>query len=146
MNSDATPPLLNVRFRVEIEGLPSTGVVEVIFPEARILPGKGKTPVVQYSPLTLRRGMTASGDWYRWGDAARRSPAAASKRVSVVVVDSVRRDKNRWMFSAVVPAAYTVSHLNALQSELLMETLELSVGGFTIAFEDQPSAKTSRSR
>jgi phage tail-like protein len=153
MHTGLTEPFLNARFRVEIEGLPSTGVVEVIFPEGRIVPRtgpkgtKGKVRV-QYGPLTLRRGMTASGDWYRWWDTARRSATAAAKRVHVVLIDSQLRDLTRWTFSGVVPSAYAVSHLNALQSELLMETLELSVAGFTMASgaqQSEPPVRRKRS-
>jgi phage tail-like protein len=146
MPTGLTEPFLNARFRVEIEGLSRTGVVEVIFPEGRILPGKSNRRI-QYSPLTLRRGMTASSEWYRWWDGARRSATATAKRVTVVLLDSERRDLTRWTFTGVVPSAYAVSHLNALQSEPLMETLELSVGGLTVAFGNhasQPSPRRKR--
>jgi T4-like virus tail tube protein gp19 len=127
-------PLLNARFRIEIEGLPGTGATEVIFPEARIVGLRGKTRTVQYGTLTIRRGMTTSSDWYQWWDRARRSAAAARKEVSVVVMDGVRADVTRWTFASALPSAYSVSPLNALGSEPLIETLELSVGGLTMAF------------
>jgi len=127
-------PLLNARFRIEIEGLPGTSATEVIFPEARIVGLRGKTKAVQYGSLTIRRGMTTSSDWYQWWDRARRSPAAARKEVSVVVMDSQRADATRWTFAKTLPSAYSVSPLNALGSDALIETLELSVGGLTMAF------------
>ena len=127
-------PLLNARFRIEVEGLPGTGALEVIFPEARIVGLRGKARTVQYGSLTIRRGMTSSSDWYQWWDRARRSPAAARKDVSVVVMDSLRADAARWTFANAMPSAYSVSPLNALGSEPLIETLELSVGEMTMAF------------
>lgn len=127
-------PLLNARFRIEIEGLSETGATEVIFPEARIVGLRGKTNAVQYGSLTIRRGMTTSSDWYQWWDRARRSPTAARKEVSVVVMDSQRADAARWTFAKALPSAYSVSPLNALGSEPLIETLELSVTGLTMAF------------
>jgi len=127
-------PLLNARFRIEIEGLSGTGATEVIFPEARIVGPRGKARTVQYGSLTIRRGMTSSSDWYQWWDRARRSPAAARKDVSVIVMDSLRADAARWTFAKALPSAYSVSPLNALGSEPVIETLELSVGGMTIAF------------
>jgi hypothetical protein len=127
-------PLLNARFRIEIEGLSGTAATEVIFPEARIVGLRGKARTVQYGSLTIRRGMTSSSDWYQWWDRARRSPAAARKDVSVVVMDSLRADAARWTFAKAVPSAYSVSSLNALGSEPLIETLELSVGGLTMSF------------
>ena len=132
MTTDQRDPFLNTRFRVEIEDLPHSGVVEVVLPECRIVGKRGRTTVVQYGALTLKRGMTASNDWYRWWDAAR-TPAAARRTVVVVLMDRLGADVQRWTFSRTVPAAYAVSPLNAIQGETLMETLELSVGGFSLA-------------
>jgi T4-like virus tail tube protein gp19 len=130
-------PLLNALFRIEVEGLPGAGAIEVIFPEARIVGLRGKARTVQYGSLTIRRGMTSSSDWYQWWDRARRWPTAARKEVSVVVMDSQRADAARWTFAKVLPSAYSVSPLNALGSEPLIETLELSVGEMTMAFGPQ---------
>ena len=127
-------PLLNARFRVEIQGLPGTGATEVIFPEARIVRPRGKTPVVQYGTLTIRRGMTTSSDWYQWWDRARRSAKPTPKEVRIIVMDRTRADVTRWTFSGAAPSGYLVSPLNALSGETILETLELTVGGLTIAF------------
>jgi len=143
MNADQRDPFLNTRFRVEIEGLPHSGVVEVVFPESRIVGRRGRTTVVRYGALTLKRGMTGSSDWYRWWDAAR-TPAAARKTVVVVLIDRLGADVQRWTFSRTLPAAYAVSPLNAVQGETLMETLELSVGGFRLAFGTEPHAGQDR--
>ena len=132
MGIEDREPLLNARFRVEIEGLPASGVVEVIFPEARITSADGNARV-QYGPLTMRRGMTTSSDWYRWWDSARGS-AAAKRRVTIVLMDRLQADVHRWTFSDALPSAYAVSPLNALRGEPLIETLELSVGGFDVSF------------
>jgi len=134
MSTDEREPFVNVRFRVEIEGLQGTGATEVIFPEARIVEGQGKARVVQYGALTIRRGMTTSSEWYQWWDDARASATAGRKRVTVVLMDRLRADVNRWTFFEALPSGYCVSQLNALGGEPLIETLELSVGGFTVAF------------
>jgi hypothetical protein len=127
-------PLLNARFRVEIQGLTGTGATEVIFPEARIIRPRGKTPVVQYGTLTIRRGMTSSSDWYEWWDRARRSSKPTSREVRIIVMDTARADVTRWTYSSATPSGYLVSPLNALGGEVIVETLELTVGGLTIAF------------
>lgn len=134
MSIDEREPLVNVRFRVEIEGLQGTGATEVIFPEARIVKGRGKARAVQYGHLTIRRGMTTSNEWYQWWDRARTSATAGRKRVTVVLMDRLRADVNRWTFSDARPSGYFVSPLNALAGEPLIETLELSVGGFKVEF------------
>jgi len=59
-------PFGNMRFRVEIDGISGDGAFEVVFPEARIAGRGRKGRHVLYSPLILRRGLTASCDWYAW--------------------------------------------------------------------------------
>jgi len=143
MNSDVREPFVNARFRVEIEGLQGTGATEVIFPEARIVEGRTKTRAVQYTNLTLRRGLTSSGEWYHWWERARASAKAGGKTVSVVLMDASRNDVARWTFLDALPAAYSVSPLHALGSEPLIETLELSVGGLHAAFGDAAGQSSS---
>lgn len=140
MRTDTPEPLLNARFRVEIDGLTTAAAIEVIFPDARIVEDGERSRAVQFGTLTLRRGMTASGDWYRWWDAARGSRAEAARRVVIVLMDPANTEVNRWTYTGAVPSAYHVSPLNALRSELVIETLELSVSGFSLAFgADGPS-------
>lgn len=130
-------PLTGARFRVEIDGLAGVAAVEVVFPEARIVTARGKR-LVRYGPLTLRRALTASTDWYRWWDSARRPRARARdvrRTVRVILIDRLDADVNRWTFPAAEPMAYTISPLNALLSAPPIETIELSVGGFDAAFD-----------
>ena len=141
MSIDDRELLLNARFRVEIEGLPATGVVEVVLPEARIV-GGATARTVQYGPLTLRRALTASSDWYRWWHSAR-GARAPRKQVAVVVLDREQAERTRWTFAGTLPSAYSVSPLNAARAEVLIETLELTVTGLTIGFDatsDSPAA------
>ena len=133
-SSDAREPFVNARFRVEIEGLQGTGATEVIFPEARIVEGRRKTSAVQYTTLTLRRGLTSSGEWYHWWDRARVSARAGRKTVSVVLMDAVRTGVVRWTFLDAVPVAYAVSPLHALGNQPLIETLEVSVRGMRASY------------
>ena len=132
--SNNRDPLVNARFRVEIDGLPGTGATEVIFPEARIVTAGRKRRAVQYGTLTIRRGMTASSEWYDWWDRARKSATAGRRNVSIVLMDAERTDVTRWVFSGAQPSGYLVSPLNALGREPLIETLELSVAGLKMAF------------
>jgi phage tail-like protein len=139
MSTNRRDPFVNARFRVEIDGLAHTGATEIIFPEARIVSEPRKPRIVQYGLLVLRRGMTRSADWYDWWDRARTSANPDPRNISVVLMDASRADVTRWMFSAAVPSAYSVSPLNALGNQPLIETLELSVGGLAIAFGDAAS-------
>jgi phage tail-like protein len=135
--SSRAEPLTGARFRVEIDGLPDVSAVEIVFPEGRIVSERGKR-LVRYGPLTLRRALTGSTDWYRWWDSARRPRARARdvrRTVRVILIDRSHADVNRWTFPAAEPTAYSMSPLNALVSAPLIETIELSVGGFEAAFD-----------
>lgn len=133
-------PLTGAMFRVEIDGVSDVRAVEVVFPESRIASSRG-TRVVQYGPLMLRRGLTASGDWYQWWDEARRPRARnIARTVRVTLLDRFQSDVNRWTFLETVPTSYSVSPLNASVSAPLIETLELSVRGFDAEFDLSPRA------
>ena len=131
---ELSQPFANMRFRVEIEGLTGTGAVEVIFPEARIVAAGGRSRRNRFGALTLRRGLTQSSEWYDWWSAARPTPRA----VSVVLLDANGADAVRWIYSRARPVAYLLSGLNALGNEALVESLELTVGGFAAAFPGTP--------
>lgn len=123
-------PFGNMRFRLEIEGLPGSGAVEVIFPEARLLPRARKAGAAQYGPLIVKRGLTASRDWHGWWDAARRDKLIPRRAVRVTLLDDSGVPASAWEFSDASPVAYQLSPLNALGNEVVIETLELSVGSF----------------
>lgn len=123
-------PFGNMRFRVEIEGLPGGGAVEVIFPEARIAATPRKAGAVQYGSLIVRRGLTLSRDWYDWWDAARRGRRPPKKTVRVMLLDAAGADAGGWLYRDAVPVAYHLSPLNALGNAPVIESLELSVGDF----------------
>jgi len=140
---DAPEPFVNTRFRVQIEGLRGTGALEVVLPEARIARTSRRAAVTRYGSLILKRGLTRSAEWYDWWDRARRSKTAAKRSVSVVLIDARGEDANRWTFSDARPLAYHVSALNALGGEVLVETLELAVGGLKADYS-APAQSDSR--
>jgi phage tail-like protein len=119
-----------MRFRLEIDGLPESGALEVIFPEARLLPRARKAGAAQYGVLIIKRGLTASRDWHGWWDAARRDKRAPRRRVRVTLLDDSGAAGAAWEFGDAAPVAYQLSPLNALGNEAVIETLELSVGSF----------------
>ena len=137
-------PLGNMRFAVEIEGVPGTGALEVIFPEARLLGQPRKAGAVQYGRLILKRGLTPSPDWYDWWDAARRGKRPLKKTVRVTVLDTAGAEATGWLFRDATPVAYQLSPLHALGNEPMIESLELSVGDF--AAQRRVRAATSGAR
>jgi len=142
-------PLGNMRFRLEIEGLPGSGAVEVIFPEARLAGGRRKAGAVQYGSLIVKRGLTVSRDWYDWWDAARRGKRPPKKTARVTLLDAAGADAGGWLFRDATPVTYQLSPLNALGNEPVIETLELAVGHFEAdrgapAVSDRPKSRPRR--
>ena len=146
-------PFTNVRFRVEIDGMKGTGALEVFFPEAQIatdaasgVDETGRPASAHYGHLTLRRGLTTSGEWYKWWDEARQSKATRGRTVKIVLIDEQGADANRWVFGGTRPFRYHVSSLNARGEEILTETLELAVGGFEAIYGRRSSEASRPSR
>ena len=137
-------PFLNMRFRVEIEGLRETGVVEVAFPHARIERARQRVRA-SYGNLILRRGLGDLQDWHAWWDEARRTPRAPARTITVTLLNESGENARRWTFDRATPMAYSVSSLNALGNEVVIETLELTVEGFAASSGPAPS-KRRRSR
>jgi phage tail-like protein len=129
MAREALTPFLNMRFRVEIEGMPESGVVEVVFPEARVAEDKRGKVRTTFGRLFLRRGVSHSRDWLTWWEEARRARKKLSRNITVTLLDASGRDLQRWTFRNSRPVAYSLSNLNALSQEVLIETLEIAVGG-----------------
>jgi phage tail-like protein len=129
MDRSASEPFLNMRFRVEIDGMRETGVLEVVFPAAR-LGGQLKNGIrARYGTMFLKRGVGRSQEWYAWWDQARRRKTVA-RSVTVTLLDEAGSSAQRWTFRNTRPVAYSISNLDALGHEALTETLEVSVGGF----------------
>jgi len=128
MAREASTPFLNMRFRVEIEGMPDSGVVEVVFPEARLVEDKRGKVRTTYGRLFLRRGVSHSRDWQAWWEDNRKSRKKVSRSIAVSLLDASGSDVQRWMFRNSRPVAYSLSNLNALVHEVLIETLEIAVG------------------
>ena len=133
MDRSASEPLLNMRFRVQIDGLRETGVLEVVFPTARIGQQVKNGIRARYGTMFLKRGVGRSQEWYAWWNKARRVRKTVARSVTVTLLDEAGSSAHRWTFRNTRPVAYSISNLNALGHEALTETLELSVGGFDAA-------------
>ena len=127
-------PYPSHRFRVEVEGIESSGALSVVLPEARIVTGAGSLPEVECGLLVLTRGQSSSSDWYEWWNQSRRPTSSTGRSVSVVLLDAEGRDVLRWNYGGARPIAYRVSPLHALESGVLAESLEIAVTTFDAAF------------
>ena len=136
-------PYPNMNFTVDlgtgvIEG-PDAGLIEIIFPEARIQvneyrngsdkvtePVKALT-LTHYGNLLLRRGAVGSLNWYQWWNEARNGNPVVARNVVVRLLDEDRGQVVlTWIFFRALPANYQFSPLNALSGETLIENLELA--------------------
>ena len=122
----------------EVDG-PAFGLLEVIFPEARLhvleyRNGNDRTnevrktqTVTRYGNLILRRGVIGSLNWYAWWSALRNGDQSA---VRTIRVNLMNEDQSAvvlmWRFLRAWPVNYQVSPLNALGGVSLTESLEVA--------------------
>lgn len=82
----------------------------------------------RYQNLTLKRGITDATEMWDWhqqivnGDIQR-------KTVSVVLLDSQRQEKWRWVFRDAYPVKWNGSDLNATSNTVVVESVELAHHG-----------------
>lgn len=132
--SQAAPPVqpfTSLRFAVAVEGVERTGAVEVVFPTARIIE-RARTRSVQFDPLLIRRGLTESTEWFDWWDQARRSARTRRRLVQVILLRPNGSEGLRWFFRDCRPISYSLSPLNALVGEPVIESLLLQVASFEL--------------
>lgn len=84
----------------------------------------------RYPNLTLKRGITDATGLWEWhqqvvdGDIQR-------KTVSVVLLDSKRQEKWRWVFRDAYPVKWNGSDLSATGNTVAVESVELAHHGMT---------------
>ena len=134
-------PYTGMNFLVDLgtgqtEG-PDAGLLEVIFPEARVQVleyrnGNDKSNEVirtqtlaRYGHLILKRGVIGSLTWYQWWSDVRNG----NRGVRNILVSLLNEDHSavvlNWKFFHALPVTYHFSPLNALGCEAFTETLEI---------------------
>ena len=117
---------------------PDAGLLEVIFPEARVevieyRNGNAKAneivkiqSLIKYGNVTLKRGVIGSLSWYAWWNEIRNG----AQTVRNVTVSLENEDHSAivlaWRFFHARPVMYQFSPLNALGCAAFTETLELA--------------------
>lgn len=132
-------PYLGFRFRVEIESLIVAGFSEVSGLEVDLQTEDyhegGKNQSVHVFPtrveqgtLTLRRGLTGSRDLWAWMvDATDGWPER--KNVRIFLLDSTGAPSRGWECREAFPVRWAGPDLQADQSDVAVEELELAHGG-----------------
>lgn len=127
-------PYRAFRFRLEIDGLQEAGFQSVggLSQESKIEPyregGVNDTEhqfvtLTTYPPLTLRRGLVNATlwDWYQDVIAGR----VERKTVAVVLLDENGDEVWRWICEFAFPSKWTGEELNAAESHIFAETIEI---------------------
>lgn len=90
---------------------------------ARKLPG-----LTKFSNLTLKRGLIGSLDLYEWIEQIKNGAPDAYRNVRVSLLSEDRSTVvMTWLFSRAFPVQYEFSTLKADETQVVVETLELSV-------------------
>lgn len=118
---------------------PNTGLLEVVFPEARLVvtdyrPGNSKTPEpqkvqtgVEYGTLILRRTVNGSLDWYQWWNEFRNGSTGNTRSVTIHLMnEDLSNVVLTWKFFRARPVNHLFSNLTGLGGELFVESLELA--------------------
>jgi phage tail-like protein len=136
-----TDPYRGFRFRVEISGLQVAGFSEATIPDVTIDTveyREGTDPAYKRSlsgltthgPLTLKKGLTDSMDLYNWHQTVSEKGSTflgAKKNLSLILIDADGTDKVRWDVINAWPTKYSATGLNAAASDVMVETLELTM-------------------
>ena len=115
------------------------GFNEVSFPKLNIdvieyrsgndpLPVPRKLPgMTHYSNLVLKRGLIGALDLYEWVQQVKDGSSGAYRTVSVQLLSEDRSDVVMvWIFTQAFPVQYEISNLQAGETNLVIETLELA--------------------
>jgi phage tail-like protein len=87
--------------------------------------------ITKYQNLVLKRGMTDSDTLYNWEKEVAQG-IINRKSVSVVLLDSLRREVRKWTFQYAFPIKWSSGNLNSTGSSIEVETLELAHQGLLL--------------
>ena len=126
------------RFAVEIDGIAEAVFTECTLPTLEVdlyeqkegglndavhqIPGR-----IKAGKITLKRGITSSGELLSWYmDVAQGKIDASKRKISVVMYDSLADEILRWNFENAFPTKWTGPSFDSAQSKIAIETLELA--------------------
>lgn len=92
-----------------------------------------KLPVrTKYTDMVLKRGMLTDSEVIKWFLEAFRDRKFKPSDISVILMNEKSETLRTWNVVHAIPKKWTVSDLNANESSLVIETLELSYRYFEI--------------
>ena len=136
-----TVPPRNLRFRLEIDGVPLASFSELVMGAgaehlaghprgADSLPAKRRAGLVKARNVTLKAGTTSSLQLSTWSAQAAAGPLPGSRqKVVIVEVDEQGTDVARYVVTGAWPVKYEGADLKAEGNEVAIESLELASEG-----------------
>ncbi|HEX7313606.1 MAG TPA: phage tail protein [Pyrinomonadaceae bacterium] len=129
-------PYRGFNFLVEIDGITRAGFQECSGLDATIDVTEYRegadpnhkrklTGLNSFSNITLKWGVTDSGELWKWHQTAL-DGKAERKNGSIILMDEAGNEKLRWNFLNAWPTKWTGPSFNATDSSVAVETLELA--------------------
>lgn len=87
--------------------------------------------ITRYQNLVLKRGMTDSNKLYDWEKEVARG-IINKRHISVILLDSQRREVRKWTFQDAFPIKWSPGNLNSTSNSIEVETLELAHQGLLL--------------
>ena len=87
--------------------------------------------ITKYQNLVLKKGMTDSKTLFNWEREVAQG-IINRKSISVILLDSQRREVRKWTFQYAFPIKWTPGNLNSTSSSIEVETLELAHQGLLL--------------
>jgi phage tail-like protein len=84
----------------------------------------------RYSNLTLKRGITTDSSLWEWCDSVR-TGRVERRTLSVLLMDSERKEKWRWVFRDAFPVKWNATDLSASGNAYVVETVEFAHHGMS---------------
>ncbi|MCX7708802.1 MAG: phage tail protein [Clostridia bacterium] len=134
-------PLLNYRFKIEIDGIQQAGFSRATGLNSSISVieyREGTDPkqvrklsgLTNYGPIILKWGITDSKELYHWFHSGM-DGSPERKNISIVTMDDAGNDKARWNIINAWPVKYDAPDFNAKGNDVAIETLEIVHEGIT---------------
>jgi phage tail-like protein len=129
-------PFRGFKFRVVIDGINKAGFREVSGLDSTTDPvdyreGDGDSilklaGLKKFSPITLKRGVTADQDLWKWRTAIMDGKISENrKNGQIILLDDEGKSAAEWTFTDGWPSKWTGSAFNATGNEVVIDTVEI---------------------
>lgn len=105
--------------------------------------GRNSGPVhmagpVSYAQLTLKRGMTANVDLWRWFERVAGGDGGLRATADIVMLAADRTEQLRFVLEGCLPVKLKAPALNAADGQLAIEEMQVAYESLTLMLADQP--------